>query len=135
MSTIVTKSSKTFKEFPKGREITLPTPKVLTCETLADLVKIQGEDQCINQIKAQLTVAYRAKIRAMLDAEDDNKDPRNTEEAIKAINLDDWKPEPRVRKTAEEKAMEVLGLLPPEVRAAVLAEYKKDGNKKDDNKK
>ena len=125
VETIVTKSSKVFKDFPKGREIELPVPKILLCETLADLVKAQGEDQCVNQIKAQLTVAYRSKIRTMLESADDNGDPKNSEKAVKAVDLSDWKPEPRIRKTAEERAMEALGALPPEVRAAVLANYKK----------
>lgn len=123
--TIITKSNKVFKDFPKGREIELSTPAILVCESLADLVAAQGEDQCINQIKAQLTVSYRSKIRTMLESEDDNKDPKNTDKAIKTVDLTDWKPEPRIRKTAEEKAMEALGALPPEVRAAVLANYKK----------
>ena len=123
--TIVTKSSKVFKDFPKGREIELPTPKILACESLADLVAAQGQDQCVAQIKAQLTVSYRSKIRTMLETIDDNGDPKNSDKAAKAVDLDDWKPEPRIRKTAEEKAMEALGALPPEVRAAVLANYKK----------
>jgi len=123
--TIVTKSSKVFKDFPKGREIELPTPKILLCETLEDLVAAQGEDQCVSQIKSQLTVSYRSKIRTMLESLDDNDDPKNTDKAIKAVDLGDWKPEPRIRKTAEEKAMEALGALPPDVRAAVLANYKK----------
>ena len=64
-------------------------------------------------------------IRTMLEAEDDNKVPKNTDKAIISVDLADWKPEPRIRKTAEEKAMEALGALPPEVRKAVIASMQK----------
>ena len=119
MGTIITKSNKA------DREITLEAPKVLEMETLKELVAFQGEEMCVNQIRAQLTVGYRAMVRTKLEATDDNGDPTNSDEDIKKIDMSDWKPEPRVRKTAEEKALEALGALDPAVREAVLASFKK----------
>lgn len=122
MSTIVTKDNKS------GREIEVTAPAIFETETLADVVKIQGEDQTLNQVKAQLMVSFRAKIRNMLSATDDNGDASYSDDKILAEDFTDWKPEPRTRKSAEEKAEEALGALPPEVRAAVLAKFK--ANKK-----
>ena len=118
MSKIATKSNKA------NREIDLDAPEILEAETLADLVNAQGEELCVSQIKAQLTIGFRSHIRSKLESmTDDNF--THEDEAIQAMDFTDWKPEARTRKTAEEKAMDILGSLPPEVRAAVLANYKK----------
>jgi len=116
--TIVTKSNSA------NRSITLPMPNILNCETLADLAKFQGEDLCVSQIKAQLTVGYRAKVRGMLEKKDDNGDFELSDEAIAKKIDPNWKPELRQVKTAEEKAMEALGALSPELRKAVLEQAK-----------
>jgi len=107
------------------REITLATPAILLAETLQDVVAIQGEDQCLSQVKAQLTVAYRSMIRTKLETTDDNDEIIYDDKAMTKMDFADWKPEPRTRKSGEEKALEALGALPPDVRAAVLANFEK----------
>jgi hypothetical protein len=116
MSTIVTEAKAV------ERSIELDMPAILTAETLSDLVNIQGEDLCVKQIKAQLTIAFRSKIRGLLSSKTED-DFTNSDEEIAEMDFSDWKPEARVRKSAEEKAMDILGSLPPEVRAAVLENY------------
>lgn len=106
-----------------GRSITINEPDVLGMTTLADLAEALGEDLCINQIKAQLKVSFRAVIRRKLDEVDDNGEVVNNDDAIVAEDYSDWKPVLRVTKTAEEKAMEALGNLDPEVREAILANF------------
>lgn len=117
-ATIVTKSN------PAKREITLPMPEILKCETLADLVKLQGETLCVNHIKQQVTIAFRAKVRNLLEKVDDNGDPEYTDDQIKKKIDPNWVPELRVTKTAQERALEALGKLDPETRKAVLAQAK-----------
>lgn len=105
------------------RTIETEVPAIFLAETLADIAKIQGEDLCIQHIKAQLAVSFRSMIRGMLEKKDDNSDFVNTEEAILAMDFAGWCPTLRVTKTPEEKALEALGALPDDVRAAVLANF------------
>lgn len=107
-----------------NREIVVDEPAVLTMTSLDELAQALGEDLCVQQIKAQLKVSFRAVVRRKLEEKDDNEEFSNTDEAILAEDFSDWKPSLRVTKTPEEKAMEALGNLPPEVREAVLAQYK-----------
>lgn len=105
------------------REITVEEPKVLGLTSLSELAESLGEDLCINQIKNQLKVSFRAVIRRKLEEVDDNEEAVNSDEAILAEDFSDWKPVLRITKTPEEKALEALGNLPPEVRDAVLANF------------
>jgi NACalpha-BTF3-like transcription factor len=105
------------------REITLEEPKVLTLSTADELIEALGEDLVVQQVKAQLKVAFRAVIRRKLEEVDDNDEPAVTDEALLADDFSDWKPTLRITKTPEEKAREALGNLPPEVREAVLAQF------------
>jgi len=115
---IVTKSNKV------EREVTLETPAIIAAATLEEKVALQGEELCLSQINAQLTIGFRSHIRGKLESETDGE-PTYSVEEIEEMDFIDWKPEARTRKTAEEKAMDLLGALPPEVRAAVIANYEK----------
>ena len=106
-----------------SREITVTEPAVLNLNTIEEIVKSLGEDLTVNMVKNQLKVSFRAVVRRKLEEQDDNKEFSNTDEAILAEDFSDWKPTLRITKTAEEKAMEALGNLPPEVRDAVLAQF------------
>lgn len=106
-----------------GREITVSEPAVLNLTTVEEMVESLGADLVVNMVKNQLKVSFRAVVRRKLEEEDDNKEFVNTDEAIAAEDFSDWKPTLRITKTAEEKAMEALGNLPPEVREAVLANF------------
>jgi hypothetical protein len=105
------------------REITLDEPNVLSCSTLADLAESLGEELCVNMIKNQFKVSFRAVVRRKLEEKDDNEDFVNSDDSIMAEDYSDWKPTLRITKTPEEKALEALGNLPPEVREAVLASF------------
>ena len=107
----------------KGREITVAEPTVLGITAVADLVESLGEDIVVNMIKNQLKVSFRAVVRRKLEEQDDNDDFVNSDEAMLAEDMSDWKPSLRITRTAEEKALEALGNLPPEVREAVLANF------------
>ena len=115
--TLVTKDNKT------NREIATPLPDCLQTESLADLVGLVGEELVHKAATDQFTIKFRAHIRGKLAATDDNGDAVNSDEAILAEDYSDWKPEIRTRMTAEERAMKALSQLPPEVAAAVLANY------------
>ena len=106
------------------REITVEEPAVLCLSTLAELAESLGEDLAVNMIKNQLKVSFRAVVRRKLEEKDDNGEFVNTDDAVLAEDFSDWKPTLRITKTAEEKAMEALGNLPPEVRDMVLAQFK-----------
>ena len=106
------------------REITVEEPAVLGLPTLAELAEGLGEDLAVNMIKNQLKVSFRAVVRRKLEEKDDNGEFVNSDDAILAEDFSDWKPTLRITKTAEEKAMEALGNLPPEIRDAVLAQFK-----------
>lgn len=108
------------------REVHTGAPNCLTVETMSELVEILGEELAIQKIKAQLMVDYRATVRRMLDATDANEEFKYAEDEISETDFTDWKPQLRVTKTPEEKALDALGNLPPEVRAAVLAKYEAD---------
>lgn len=107
----------------KGREITVDEPAVLGITDIAAMVESLGEELAVNMIKNQLKVSFRAVIRRKLEEQDDNDDFVNSEDALLAEDFSDWKPSLRITKTAEEKALEALGNLPPEVREAVLANF------------
>ena len=106
-----------------GREITVDEPTVLGLSTLAELAEALGEDLVVNQVKNQLKVSFRAVVRRKLEEKDDNEDFVNDDESLIAEDFSDWKPTLRITKTPEEKALEALGNLPPEVREAVLANF------------
>ncbi len=114
MTEIVTKSNKA------NREIAVDMPEVLVVKTLEEKVAILGSDITIAKIDAQLTVDFRSKVRGLMESQTDDEFTY-TDEAIKAMDFDDWKPEGRVRKTPEEKAAELLGKLSPEQIAAAMA--------------
>ena len=106
-----------------SREITVTEPAVLNLNTIEEIVQALGEDLTVNMVKNQLKVSFRAVVRRKLEEVDDNKEFSNSDEVIAAEDFSDWKPTLRITKTAEEKAMEALGNLPPEVRDAVLAQF------------
>lgn len=106
-----------------SREITVDEPDVLSLSSLSEIAEALGEDLVVNQVKNQLKVSFRAVIRRKLEEKDDNEEFVNSDEAMLAEDYADWKPTLRVTKTPEEKAMEALGNLPPEVREAVLANF------------
>ena len=108
-----------------AREIVLDEPAIMNLTTLAEFAEVQGEDLCINQLKNQLKVSFRSVVRRKLEEKDDNEEALNSDAAILAEDFSDWKPTLRITKTPEEKALEALGALPPEVREAVLASYNK----------
>jgi len=125
MSTIIINHNVNSDTKVPERTITLDCPEVLEKDSLADLAEILGEDFCVNEIKAQLKIKFRALIRGMLASMTDGE-YTNTDEDIKALDFSDWKPEVRVRMTAQEKAMKALGSLPPEERAAIFAALEAD---------
>ena len=106
------------------REITIEEPAVLGISTIEEMVGALGGDLALNMIKNQLKVAFRAIVRRKLEEKDDNNEFVNSDEAIVTEDYSDWKPTLRITKTPEEKALEALGNLPPEVREAVLANFK-----------
>ena len=106
------------------RDITVEEPAVLMLTTLSEMAESLGEDLAVNMIKNQLKVSFRAVVRRKLEEKDDNGEFVNTDDAILAEDFSDWKPTLRITKTPEEKAMEALGNLPPEIRDAVLAQFK-----------
>lgn len=106
-----------------AREISVVEPTILGMGTLEELVETMGEELIVAQVKAQLKVSFRAVVRRKLEEVDDNKEFINSDEAILAEDFSDWKPTLRITKTPEEKALEALGNLPPEIREMVLAKY------------
>ena len=107
----------------KGREITVDEPVVLGLTAIADMVESLGEDLAVNMIKNHLKVAFRAVIRRKLEEQDDNEEFVNSDDTLLAEDFSDWKPSLRITKSAEEKALEALGNLSPEIREAVLANF------------
>lgn len=112
------------KSNSKERTIDIPMPALLATEDLKHMTKIVGEDMVHQKAKSQFIIDFRAKIRAMLEAETDGA-PTYTDEQILELDFSDWKPEGRVRKTAEEKAKETLAALPPDVAKKILADLAK----------
>ena len=106
-----------------GREIVVDEPIVLGLTSVEELVEALGADLVVNMVKNQLKVSFRAVVRRKMEERDDNEEFTNSEEAITAEDFSDWKPTLRITKTAEEKALEALGALAPEVREAVLANF------------
>jgi NACalpha-BTF3-like transcription factor len=107
----------------KDREITVEEPTVLGITEVASMVEALGEDLVVNMVKNQLKVSFRAVIRRKLEEQDDNEEFVNDDDALANEDFSDWKPSLRITKTAEEKAMDALGSLSPEVREAVLANF------------
>ena len=107
-----------------AREITVDEPAVLCISSVAEMVGALGEELALNMLKNQLKVSFRAVVRRKLEEKDDNGEFVNSDETIAAEDYSDWKPTLRITKTPEEKALEALGNLPPEVREAVLANFK-----------
>jgi hypothetical protein len=112
------------KSNSKERTIDVPMPAILRAEDLKGLVAIAGDDMVFTKAMAQFVIDFRAKIRAMLESETDGA-LTHTDEAILALDFTDWKPEGRVRKTAEERARETLAALPPDVAKKILADLAK----------
>jgi len=106
-----------------NREITVTEPAVLNLGTVEEMVQSLGDDLALNMIKNQLKVSFRAVVRRKLEEKDDNGEFSNADDAILAEDFSDWKPTLRITKTPEEKALEALGNLPPEVRDAILAQF------------
>ena len=105
------------------RSLDFPTPKVILAETIEELVKLLGADYCLHQLKNQMKVSWRAKMRTAMEKKDDNGEYEFSDDAIRNKVYDvNWQPELRITKTAEEKAAEALGALDPEVRKAILAQ-------------
>lgn len=111
---ILTKSNKV------GREVEVETPEILGMTDIGALVEAMGEEAVVKSIQAQLTVSFRSHIRTKLESQTDGEF-NNSDEDIIAMDFSDWKPEARTRKTAEEKAADLMGKLSPEQIAAVLA--------------
>lgn len=116
---IITKDNKT------GREIETPEPKCLNQENLSDLVALVGEDLVKKYAEDQILVKFRAHIRGKLNSVDEGGEEKYSDEEILAEDYSEWTPELRTRMTAEERAMKALADLPPDVAAAVLANYNK----------
>ena len=110
-----------------GREITVDEPVVLGLTSIEDIVESLGAELVINMVKNQLKVSFRAVVRRKMEEKDDNDEAVNTDEVITEEDFSDWKPTLRITKTAEEKALEALGNLSPEVREAVLANFNNAG--------
>ena len=106
-----------------GREITVDEPAVLGLTTVEEIVETLGGELVVNMVKNQLKVSFRAVVRRKMEEVDDNGETVNSDDAITSEDHSDWKPTLRVTKTAEEKALEALGNLSPEVREAVLANF------------
>jgi len=104
-----------------NREVSITEPNVLGLTTLAELAEALGEDLCINQIKQQSKIGFRAMVRRKLEEVDDNGDFVNSDENVMDVDYSDWKPTLRITKTPEEKALEAFGALTPEDRKALLA--------------
>lgn len=115
MEQIVTKSNKA------GREVSTNAPDVLKTDQLTDLVNALGEELVVAKLKAQLMVDFRSMVRGKLESFDDNGDPRYSDEEVSQADYTDWKPETRNRKSAEEKAAELLSKLSPDQIKAALA--------------
>lgn len=113
---IITKSNK------EGREVTTSMPTVLDPEiSLKELIEALGEEMSKSKIQSQLTVDFRSRVRGQLEAKDDNEEYRYSEDEIATADYTDWVPETRTRKSAEEKAADILGKLSPDQIKAALA--------------
>jgi len=106
-----------------GRELTVDEPTVLGLLAVEELVGSLGEELVVNMVRNQLKVSFRAVVRRKMEETDDNDETVNSDEMLAAEDFSDWKPTLRITKTAEEKALEALGNLPPEIREAVLANF------------
>jgi spore cortex formation protein SpoVR/YcgB (stage V sporulation) len=112
---------------PSGRDISVEEPAILCMTTVEEFVEAIGADHVVKLVNAQLKVSFRAVIRRKLEEVDDNDEPVNSDDAITSEDFSDWQPTLRITKTAEEKAMEALGNLPPEVREQILANFNNAG--------
>jgi len=106
-----------------NRDITVEEPTILGIGTVEELVASLGEELVVNLVQNQLKVGFRAKVRGKLEEVDDNGEKVNSDEFIKSEDFSDWKPTLRITKSAEEKALEALGNLSPELRDSILAQF------------
>ncbi len=85
--------------------------------SLADMVSIFGEDVVTAKALNGLTVAVQGHARGLIRA------GKTAEEIVTAMET--WKPgSPRVAKSPEDKARELLAALPAEQRDALLKELR-----------
>ncbi len=103
-----------------GREVTIEAPKVLLCESLEQRVELLGTDLVCKKTDDQIKIDLRSHVRSKLESETDGEF-NNSDEDILALDLSNWKPELRVRKTAEETAADAMGGLTIEQVVAAMA--------------
>lgn len=98
------------------------SPRILQSDvTLQELVEALGEDYVRQKVQAQLIIDFRGKIRTQLSKLDDNGEYAISLEEIQNEDYSDWTPELKQRKSAEEKAAEVISKLSEDQLAAVRA--------------
>lgn len=98
------------------------TPDVLKSQTLQDLVATLGEDMVMQKIMAQLIIDFRSQVRGKMESYDkENESYRYSLDEIEQADYSEWKPETRQRKTAEERAAELLSKLSPDQVKAAMA--------------
>jgi hypothetical protein len=119
-STIITKSNANEKKGTIDRSIELEKPEILQAASIEEVVSILGADHALSVIQAQLTVGFRSHVRTKLESNTDGE-PTYTDEDLTSMDFSDWKPEPRTRKTAEEKAIALLGTMSADQVKAILA--------------
>lgn len=97
-------------------------PRILQSDvTLQELVEALGEDYVRQKVQAQLIIDFRGKIRTQLSKLDDNGEYAVDVSEIENEDFSDWTPELKQRKSAEEKAAEVIGKLSEDQLRAALA--------------
>jgi hypothetical protein len=98
------------------------TPDVLKAQSLQELVSALGEEMVMQKIMAQLVIDFRSQVRGKMESYDkENESYRYDLDDIESADYADWKPETRQRKTAEEKAAELLANFTPDQIKAALA--------------
>lgn len=91
------------------RSLDFPAPTVFAHEKLADMAKAVGEDYILHQVKNQMKIAWRSKMRTAMEKKDDNGDYEFNDAAMLEEVYDAaWTPELRVTKSPEERAMDAL---------------------------
>ena len=113
---IVTKSNKT------GREVETAKPEALKATSLDEVVERLGEEMTLKKVLAQLTIDFRSHVRSLLEAGDiENEDYTHELDDVASMDFSEWVPQTQTRKSAEEKAADLLGKLTPEQIQAALA--------------
>ena len=118
VATIEVKSGKT------ERVLNIPTPKILLCQNLQEVIALATEDLAFNKVMAQLLIDFRAKIRALMESETDGN-LTYTDDDILGQSFTDWVPEGRKRLSEEEKVKKALGNIDPAVAAEILKKLAK----------